>query len=136
MRKKRLTKSYKSTARQIRQQEKIKSEAKTFFILSLMGSLALTFSALNLLNYQRKPEVQYKQIVLGARDNLDKRKDYWQKILSETPNYLPGILEMIKIERAEGDTTGASKLLEQAKELNPNYPKLKEVESSLANQLP
>ena len=100
-----------------------------------MAVAVLLFSTINLIEYQRKPELIYKRVVLGTSDNLEKRSEFWQNILSQTPDYLPGIIELAKTKNATGDYQSAKILLKKAEELNPNYKQLKEVQTSLAKQL-
>jgi Flp pilus assembly protein TadD len=127
MRKKRLVKSYRSQKAR-KKREKKQMTAAILHLGMVSGTVVvLTLTAINLIKSAKKPTVQYRQIVLGTNDDIEKRLEFWQDILSETPSYLPGIVEAAKIEILKGNFSKAVELIERAENLSPNDQKVKEL---------
>lgn len=92
--------------------------AISFFVLALL--LGLSF-----LNIKSFYDANQKQKgVLGAETSLNAEKDYWVNFLGGEKDYLPGWIELAKIDKELGDTNGYDNAIENIKRINPNTQEL------------
>ncbi len=75
--------------------------------------------------------------MLGIRIQTDAKtvfsfeKGFWQAFLKKNPSYLPGWLELAKIEVQLEDIDAAKEALNKAREIDPNSELLKETAKKL-----
>jgi tetratricopeptide (TPR) repeat protein len=75
-----------------------------------------------------------RQKVLGTSINaspLQNEKSYWQKMVSDNPTYIDGYLELAKVDVELGNINEARSYIEKALSLDPNSPKITEVQKAL-----
>ncbi len=133
MRKKRLVKPYKSS--RSKRKTKVNPKQEIFYLLSCVAIvLSLFLTGVNFSKILAKPKPTPN--VLAESRNIYHERDFWQQILSETPNYLPGILELAKIENELGNSQASAELLAKAKLINPNDERVKETISSFLRTSP
>ena len=82
--------------------------------------LLLVFSNLIMYIYDNNLFVKNESQVLGVDTNLEPRKNYWNKLLETSPEYLPGWIELVEIELELENKDNAGKALQKAIDINPN----------------
>ena len=65
----------------------------------------------------KKPIVQ----VLGSQVDLEKERQFWTNIVTDSPTYRDGWLELAKIEDEMGNHDTAEKYQLKAVQIDPNY---------------
>ena len=83
---------------------KVKNHIRTFLI-ALFSFILLVLSLLNVKNYLSIENIPEK--VLGAETNTNAAAKFWERFLDENPEYIPGWLEIGRIDKAYS--------------INPNY---------------
>lgn len=100
--------------------EKLKNR---FLFLCSACSLVILFS---LISFNLNSLFNSKKVLGTSTENansdLKNQESFWQEFLKQNPNYLPGIVELAKIERKLGFAGYAEELLLKVKEINPNFP--------------
>lgn len=105
---------------------KAKIKREIFFICSCCAVIVLlTLSSHNLSRYTTSPKV------LSATRNIEQELTFWKTIVTETPSYRDGWLELARLEMELGDKSEARKYLNQAKTIDPNNSEVKELEAKL-----
>lgn len=89
--------------------------------------LLLTLSFLNIRSFFSANQKQKE--VLGAETSLKTEKDYWINFLDGQEDYLPGWVELAKIDKELGDIDGYENAVSNVKRINPNTPELVTLES-------
>lgn len=79
-------------------------------------NIRLFFSQPSILGAETSP-VDQKLI------DLQTRRDYWQNLLLENPQYFDGWLELAKIYSELGDTENSLAVLAKARQIDPNSAK-------------
>lgn len=125
MRKKRLVKPYKKTEKKT-EPEKANNLHRFFFASSI--ALVLSLSLFNIYSFIQGGEVQVKTVLAETRD-ISHEKEFWMEKLNEHPDYIPGVLELAKIELEIGETEFSEELIERAKKINPNDERVRKFES-------
>ena len=109
---------------------KIKPKSKnlnSFFLIILFIVFLLFLSFLNVNFYFKQNEDK----VLSAQEEAFNEEEYWINFLKDNSNYLPGYLELTKIQIKNGDINKARQTILKAKELNPNSPEIIKLEENL-----
>jgi hypothetical protein len=98
------------------------------YLSSAIGILILlsltTINVYKIFN-PKAPEVK---TVLAKTADINDERQFWINFLSSNPEYVPGILELTRIEKNLGNNDNAQKLFLKAKAINPNDDKVKETE--------
>ncbi len=132
MRKKRLIKPYQSI-RSKKKKIKVDFKSEMFYFLSCLGVVAtLSFAAISINYAFTKPRTENAAVLPQSRD-VYREKKFWIEILNNTPDYLPGILEMAKIEYELGNKQAAYDYFTRAKSINPNDERVKITEGAILN---
>ncbi len=71
--------------------------------------------------------------VLAESRDIYHERDFWIKLLETTPDYIPGLCELSKIEVELGNMDLANELLAKAKFINPNDERVKETEEAVGS---
>ena len=113
--------------------QKIKPKLTQSIILALVLiittiGLANTF----ILTIKSKQSINEKS-VLGTTTETNSRRVFWQDFLSKQPNYLPGWIELYKLEIENNNYEDAIKSFEKIKTLAPNL-ETKDLENLFNNQ--
>ncbi|MBI2103805.1 tetratricopeptide repeat protein [Candidatus Woesebacteria bacterium] len=129
MRKKRLVKPYQSS-RVKKRKVKVELKQEAFYYLTCVAIvLVLLLVGVNINKSLTKPKPAVSPVLAQTRD-VEQERTFWINILNETPTYLPGILELAKIESELGNSQAAQELLDKARLINPNDERVKQLESS------
>lgn len=99
----------------------------TCLIISI--DLLLLLTIFNLYYYLKPQKVLGVSTLSAKETELASRKAYWEDLLSQSPTYLDGWLELAKIELVEGDKVKATEYLNKARDINPNSEKIKRIEN-------
>ena len=92
----------------------------------------LSLSFFNYVLYASKPTSTLGiRIELDTRAELRSEKTFWETFLERYPDYLPGWLELAKIEIQLENIDSAKHALFQAKKIDPNSRRLLEVGTEL-----
>lgn len=97
------------------------------FFYSVFVVLILFLTFLNIAKIMNKGPVEVREVLAKNSDVMDE-KLFWEKTLAATPDYLPGILELSKIEADFGNKEQSIKLLEKALFINPNDERVREAQ--------
>lgn len=96
----------------------------------------ITLATLSITNLNKffsgQKKISQQEVFANTESTLDERK-FWEDFLENSPDYLPGIIELIKIEVREGNKENAVKLLEKAKSIDPNDEKVIEAGKLILN---
>jgi tetratricopeptide (TPR) repeat protein len=99
--------------------QKRKVVKNTAFLVISVGIVILLFlSSFNFHLYLSSDRQKNK--VLGEKTSLEEEKSFWVNFLTKNPNYLPGIIELAKIEWKLGNKEKALKLTKKARSINPD----------------
>lgn len=105
------------------QNSKFSNHLFDFVFLSLtLVVLSLSMFSLSTYFANRKPEIK----VLGSQIDLEKEEQFWQDVVTHTPTYRDGWIELAKIEAEKGNALKAQIHLSRALEIDPNYQLTKE----------
>lgn len=113
-----------------------KARVKSLVTVNALFYLLITLGALFLLGLgslklsQNNQTVQVKE-VKGVSYSVENEKAFWEGILSESPDYLPGLIEMIKIEEQLGNVNAALSLIDKVKKNHPVNFEVQAVEARL-----
>ena len=110
-----------------KQHAKIQSEA-LFFASGLAVVAILFLSALNLNLYTKKGLSSDK--ILGINIQREEEISYWKDLLSENPDYLPGWVELAKLQKEKGDLEGFEIAFDNIRNIDPNSELLDLLETS------
>lgn len=106
---------------------KLKKElASIIAIFSLLAVLGLSF--INIKSFFDANQKQKE--VLGAETTLSQEKDYWVNLLNTQKDYLPGWVQLAKIDKELGDIAGYQDALNNVKRINPNSDELSSLEGN------
>lgn len=100
-----------------KKKQKTAQKESLYLILLLAIALLLLLALFNLHAYFHPKE---EKDVLGAFDSTIYEKGFWYDFLKDEPEYLPGWVELVRLERKTGNTTGFEKSLIKIFELDPN----------------
>ncbi len=104
-----------------------KTKDKLTYLLSALGILvSLILISLNIKAYLSQKRVLAAETQDEEISQLKKEASFWEGFLSQNPTYLPGWLELSKIEYELGDEDYALGALNTARAINPNSEKVKE----------
>lgn len=103
-------------------------EGTLFFASSIAVVAILFLSAVNLNLYTKNDPP--KSNVLGVNIQRDEEIGYWKDLLSENPDYLPGWVELAKLEKEKGDIEGFEITVDNVKAIDPNSEFLDSLETS------
>lgn len=99
-----------------------KTKDKLLYFLSAVGILvSLTLISLNIKTYLNQKKVLAVATESDKTTQLKNEASFWEGFLSQNPTYLPGWLELSKIEYELGDKDYALGALNTAKAINPNF---------------
>lgn len=91
------------------------------FLIASLGAISLLFlTSFNIHSYI-SPSRDKKSDVLGEKTDLETEKEFWENFLENNSNYLPGIIELARIEFGLGNKSEANKLLNKAKSIDPDF---------------
>lgn len=114
--------------------KKLISDPKKNFSFGIF-LIIFSLSFFNLVRYStastKVKKVRGVKIENNAQVDLWGQKLFWQSFLNSHPDYLPGWLELAKIEVQLENPAAASQALIKAREIDPNSPVLKEVGKKL-----
>jgi len=98
-----------------------------------MAIFLLFLAGENLRSYLSREQVLGLQIDNEIKNHTQvvQEKTFWESILSQNPSYLPGYLELAKINFSLGDKNSAYSDLMKASEINPNSLDVKNLEKEL-----
>lgn len=88
----------------------------------------LTIAGANLNNYLSSQKVLAASIDVSP---LQEEKIFWQTVVTQTPSYIDGYLQLAKVEVELGNKNEALTYLQQALSLDPNSTKIVEVQNRL-----
>jgi hypothetical protein len=88
-------------------------------ILFVLFSIYIVFINLQMFSINKSFSNKSKDVVLGE-SIVESEEEYWSKYLESNPHYLPGYLELYKIESKNGNVEHAEDLKEVIFKLNPN----------------
>lgn len=133
MRKKRLVKSYQSS-RVLSKKVNVSKRDNVLYLFSMAAVITLATLSITNLNkfFSGQKKISQQEVFANTESTLDERK-FWEDFLENSPDYLPGIIELIKIEVREGNKENAVKLLEKAKSIDPNDEKVIEAGKLILN---
>lgn len=99
-----------------------KTKDSLIYLLSVAGILV----SLILINFNIKTYLNQKKVLAAAtfeEETIELKKEafFWESFLSQNPTYLPGWLELSKIEYQLGNKDYALGALNTAKAINPNF---------------
>ncbi len=97
--------------------KKTKSRDSTFLIILLAAVLIILLTLLNL-QLLSKYKAEEKD-VLGATARSE-QKTFWVNLLNNEPEYLPGWIELTKLEKESGNLKSFNESLNKALEIDPN----------------
>ena len=103
------------------------------FLIVAGTIVVLVLSVFNFFLYSttKNREVLGIKIQTDAKTVLSFEKSFWQAFLKKNPSYLPGWLELAKIEVQLEDIDNAKEALNKAREIDPNSELLKETAKKL-----
>ena len=90
--------------------------------------LVLTLTTININTYLNKPKV------LGAQIDtikLQEEREFLENLVAKHPTYRDGWLELAKVSYKLGDASLSRGAIETARAIDPNSPKIEEVENLL-----
>ncbi len=116
---------------------KRKGEIKNSIVLILPICAVISIVALSLFNFVFYSTSQSKNVLgvkieTNTKTALSDERFFWQNFLEENPTYLPGWLELAKIEVQLENVESARYALEMAKSIDPNSNVVNEVEKELS----
>lgn len=97
--------------------KKVSENESVYLILVLAVALLLLLALFNLHAYFHPKD---KKDVLGAFDESVYEKEFWYDFLKDEPEYLPGWVELVRLEKETGNINGFEKSLIKVFELDPN----------------
>ena len=101
--------------------KKSKKQSKkeiNFLIILLAAVLIILLTLLNL-QILSKNKAEEKD-VLGATAESE-QKTFWVNLLNNEPEYLPGWVELARLQKENGNLNGYNESLNKALEIDPNY---------------
>ncbi len=111
------------------------AQNKNSFVFLLLYSAVIALLLLTGLNIQTFIQ---NQKVLGIKTEavsndtaLQIEENFWNDFLTQNPNYFEGWIELARLEIGGGKRDSAIQAYTKAKQLNPNSPKIKELEGPL-----
>ena len=109
-------------------QKSVQTKKNVYLNLSLWASifLILALSLFNVANSKKEKRVLAAETKsINEEERLLEEKDYWQSLLLEHPTYFEGWIEIARIEFSLGNVNSFFGALEEARKINPNSEKLK-----------
>ncbi|MCL4382829.1 hypothetical protein M1545_03500 [Patescibacteria group bacterium] len=91
----------------------------TFLFGIITAILILMLSVLNLETFSRSLK---DSNVLGVNIEADQR-EFWYSFLESNPSYLPGWLELVRLEDENGNEEGKIYAMDKAFQIDPNWEK-------------
>lgn len=93
------------------------------FVFISLSIVTLSLSMFLLSKYFENQTPQVK--VLGAQIDLGKEEEFWKKILTKSPTYRDGWIELAKIQEETGNKEKAEIYLQNASTIDPNFKVIK-----------
>lgn len=99
-----------------------KAKDKLLYLATAVGLLvSLTLISFNINAYLNQKKVLAAETQQGEAAQLKSEASFWESFLAQNPTYLPGWLELSKIEYELGNKDYAVGALNTAKAINPNF---------------
>lgn len=109
-----------------------KPKSKTSFIyIAFVLVVIATLAFFNLTIHFSPIETQ---AVLSSQTNTNNKEAhliYWEKIVSENPQYIDGWIELAKIRLERGDILGTLQALDTARKIDPNSESLEDFSKNI-----
>jgi hypothetical protein len=99
--------------------------AATFILFLTLYNIDLLYSEKKVLGTKVEANIQ-------KQNDLIKEQNYWVEFLARNSTYLPGYIELAKIDLELGDKNSAFITIQKAHEINPNSEEVKNLEKNLA----
>ncbi len=106
------------------------AQSISYFLSCLAVIILLSLSIVNINKFLSKQKVLGAQVTTDT-SNLESEKTFWQKVIKENPTYRDGYLELALLDNTLGNKTDSLKNFEKAKSIDPNSPKITEVQKIL-----